>query len=62
MIEANDDMDWRQSLLLVVGSFLQRQLLILRGGGKSPVKESPYKKLDSCRNFLCFASVQDGAA
>jgi hypothetical protein len=41
---------------------LRRATANTEGGGKSPVKESPYKKLDSCRNFLCFASVQDGAA
>jgi hypothetical protein len=29
-----------------------------RGGGKSPVKESPYKKLDSCRNFLCLPAFK----
>jgi hypothetical protein len=33
---------------------------ITEGGGKSPVKESPYKSWILVE--ICFASVQDGAA
>jgi hypothetical protein len=51
------------SSCLLNPSFAEQLHFNTEGGGKSPVKESPYKKAGFLSEiFLCFASIQDGAA